>query len=127
MKILKCLLLAATLIGSLASCSKDDDASPVVGVWSGYWGFDFDDPSYSESWDLKKGGELVAYNVNGDKMAEGRWEVNGFNFEAHYTTINSDNTYKFSGLYSDTANEITGNWGSAPSTTNGGTFIMHKE
>ena len=127
MKLLKGILFAAFLIGGLASCSKDDDQSSVVGTWEGHWGFDFDEPTYFEKWELKKGGEMVAYNSNGGKMAEGNWEVNGFNFEARYTTESSENTYLFTGLYSDVAGEITGNWGEEPSSTDGGTFVMHKK
>jgi hypothetical protein len=92
-----------------------------------YWGFDFDEPYYQEKWKIKKGGELTVYNSSGSKAGEGRWEVNGFNFEAYYTHGSSDNTYMYSGLYSDTAGEITGNWGAEPSSTNGGTFMMNKQ
>jgi hypothetical protein len=126
MKIFKVILFAALVVGGLASCSKEDD-SAIIGTWEGAWGFDFDDPTVYEKWEIKKGGELVAYNSNGGKMATGFWKVNGFNFEAKYTTETSQNTYLFEGLYSDVAEEITGNWGAEPSSTNGGTYIMHKQ
>jgi hypothetical protein len=127
MKLLNVILFATLLLGGLSSCSKDDDNAAIIGTWEGTWGFDFDEPTIYEKWEIKKGGKMTAYNSNGGKMAEGKWEVNGFNFKAEYTTETSHNTYKFEGLYSDAAGEITGNWGSAPSTTNGGTFIMHQQ
>lgn len=127
MKILKSILFAALLIGGLASCGKEDDNAAIIGTWEGTWGFDLDEPTYYEKWEIKKGGEMVAFNSNGGKMATGSWKVEGFNFKAEYTTETSHNTYLFSGLYSDVGEEITGNWGAEPSSTDGGTFIMHKK
>lgn len=127
MKHIKWFFLAALIIGTLGSCDKDSSNSDIIGTWEGFWGFDFDNPTIYEKWEIKKGGELIAYNSNGGKMATGHWEVNGFNFEAQYTTVTSHNTYLFTGLYSDVGAEITGNWGEAPSHTDGGTFIMHKQ
>lgn len=76
---------------------------------------------------MKKNGDLDAYNASGNKIATGSWHVDGFNFEAEYTTVTSHNTYLFEGRYSDAAGELTGNWGQKPSTTNGGTFDMHRQ
>ena len=127
MKLINGLLLSAFLLLTMASCSKDDDTSAIVGTWEGHWGFDFDKPSFFEGWELKKGGELVAYNSNGGELGRGRWKVNGFNFECEYTVESSNSTYLFKGLYSDVAGEIVGNWGEKPSSADGGTFEMYKQ
>lgn len=126
MKLLRAIFLVGVVLTALASCDKDNGNSAIIGTWEGHWGFDFDNPTYYEKWEIKKGGEMSVFNSNGGKVADGHWEVNGFNFEAQYTTVTSHNTYLFSGLYSDVAGEITGNWGEAPSHADGGTFIMHK-
>ncbi len=126
MKIMKGILFAVLIITGLASCGKDDNAA-IIGTWEGTWGFDFDEPTVFEKWEIKKGGELIAYNSNGGKMGTGTWKVNGFNFDAQYTVSSSQSTYLFTGLYSDVGEEITGNWGEKPSATDGGTFIMHKK
>lgn len=126
MKFIKGIFFAAYVLISLSSCSKDDNAA-IIGTWEGHWGFDFDEPSYFEKWEIKKGGDLAAYNSNGGTLDTGGWKVDGFNFTAHYTTTSSHKTYKFTGLYSDVAGEITGNWGEAPSAADGGTFLMHKQ
>jgi hypothetical protein len=127
MKIFKALLFTAFILGGFTACDKDNESKAIIGTWEGSWGFDFETPSVYEKWEIKKGGELVAINSNGNVMARGEWKVNGFNFEAEYTTVSSHNTYLFSALYSDVAEEITGNWGAAPSSSDGGTFIMHKQ
>ena len=120
------LVIAITVMGFLA-CQKDEGAAGIKGTWVGYWGFEFETPDVYEKWEMKKNGDLSAFNSSGDLIATGSWEVDGFNFEAEYTTVNSHFTYLFEGLYSDAAGELTGNWGEKPSSTNGGTFIMNRE
>lgn len=127
MKILKGILFTALILAGLTACDKDNANSAIVGTWEGHWGFDFDDPNVYERWEIKKGGELVAYHSNGGKLGSGSWSVNGFNFDAQYTTETNHYVYRFKGLYSDVGEEITGNWGEAPSYADGGTFLMHKK
>lgn len=118
---------AAFLVIALTSCGKDDQPSALVGTWEGHWGFDNDQPSFFEKWEIKKGGELNAYNSNGGLLGTGKWEVNGFNFKCEYFVKSSESTYQFEGLYSDVAGEITGTWGEKPSSADGGTFDMAKQ
>lgn len=127
MKFLKIVFLFVLAAGSLTSCQKDELEKTIVGTWEGHWGFDFDTPTHYEKWDLKKNGDMTAYNANGTVIAVGSWELDGFTFEAEYKSEFSDARYLFTGLYSDAALEIIGNWGEKPSNADGGTFTMHKE
>lgn len=110
---------------TLVSCSKDDDAKGIAGTWEGKWGFDEDTPTYYEKWEMKKNGEMKVYDDDG-LYAEGTFTVDGLNFTATYTPVGKNYSYIFTGLYHDELGEITGNWGEAPSTTDGGTFEMYK-
>ena len=120
------LIIAITVMGFIA-CQKDEGKAGVKGTWEGYWGFDLETPDVYERWEMKKNGDLEAYSASGKMIATGSWHVDGFNFEAEYTTVTSHNKYLFEGLYSDAADELTGNWGHAPSSTNGGTFDMYRK
>lgn len=127
MKFFKAILFTALILGGFTACDKDNNNQALIGTWEGYWGFDFDEPSHGEKWEIKKGGEIIAYNSNGGELGRGKWSVNGFNFKANYTVESSNSTYLFEGLYSDVAGEIIGNWGEKPSSTDGGTFEMYKQ
>jgi hypothetical protein len=81
----------------------------------------------SKNGKLKKGGEFLVYNSADTKIGVGTWDADGFNFEAEYTHVGSDNSYSYSGLYSDVGDEITGNWRETPSSTDGGTFEMYRK
>lgn len=126
MKLLSSLLLITVIAFGTTSCSKDKAEKSAIGTWEGHWGFDSDEPSNFERWELKKNGEIVAFNSNGGELGKGTWEVDGFTFSAQYHVSSSNSTYLFEGLYSDVAGEITGTWGEQPSSADGGTFIMHK-
>jgi hypothetical protein len=127
MKQVKSILIIALTVVGLMACQKEEGGKAMSGTWVGYWGFDFETPDIYERWEMEKNGDFSVYNSNGSKFANGTWHVDGFNFTAEYTTVTSQNTYLFDGLYSDAAGELTGNWGQKPSSTNGGTFIMHKQ
>ena len=128
MKISKGILILSVAFLALASCKKDDVASKngLEGTWEGAWGFDSDDPVYYEKWEIKKNGDLTAYDEDGDLYANGSWSVEGLNFEMEYTSVISGNEYRFSGLYHDVLKEIVGTWGNSPSVADGGTFEMYK-
>ena len=127
MKLLNGLLLALLLTATLTSCGKDDEIKGIVGTWEGKWGFGELTPDVYEKWELKKNGELVAYDDDGDLYASGTWSVDGVHFEAEYTPTGYNYSYSFSGLYGEAIDEIIGNWGSTPSSTDGGTFEMYKK
>ena len=127
MKQVKNILGIALILFGLMSCQKDEGNSAMAGKWEGFWGFDLDTPDVYERWEMKANGTMGVYNGSGTLIATGSWQVNGFNFDAEYTTVTSHHTYLFEGLYSDVAGEITGNWGQKPSSTNGGTFEMLKQ
>jgi hypothetical protein len=128
MKIFKGILLIAFAALSTVSCKKDDMASKsITGIWEGKWGFDSDEPTYFEKWDIRKGGEIIAYDEDGTKIATGTWSANGINFSMVYTPTGRSYTYSFSGLYHDVVNEIIGTWGETPSIADGGTFEMYKK
>ena len=109
------------------SCGKDDEVKGVAGTWEGHWGFDQDVPTNFEKWELKKNGDLNAYEYDGDLYATGSWSVDGLDFEAEYTPVGEEYSYSFSGLYHDQLDEIIGTWGDTPSSTDRGTFEMYKK
>jgi len=111
----------------LASCGKDDSPKSLTGVWEGAWGFDHEMPTYYEKWVLENDGDIRAYDEDGDSVGTGEWSVDGFEFKAVYTPPGESYTYTFKGLYQDVVGEITGTWGETPSSTNGGTFEMHRK
>ena len=129
MKISKGILVLALAIVSLVSCKKDDVVvdNGLVGTWEGEWGFDEEDPDVYERWEIKKNGELLAYDGSGDLIAKGTCNVNGLNFEGEYKSEYDDNEYSLTGLYHDVLKEIVGTWGHDGSTTNGGNFEMYKK
>lgn len=129
MKFSKSILILAIAILGFASCNKDDVASKngLEGTWVGNWGFDFDTPTNYEKWVIKKNGDMVVYDEDGDVIAEGSCSANGVDFLAEYTPTGKDYSYTFSGLYSDVAKEIIGTWGETPSIADGGTFEMFKQ
>lgn len=127
MKLLNGFLLALLLTATLTSCGKDEEVKGIVGTWEGKWGFDTDTPDVFEKWEIKKNGELLAYDDDGDLYATGTWTVDGLDFEAEYTPTGYNYSYSFRGLYHDVLEEIIGNWGNTPSYTDGGTFEMYKK
>ena len=127
MKLSKIFFLLAVATISLTSCGKDDTANGIAGTWVGSWGFGTDDPSYSEKWVMENNGDMTVYDDDGDLYATGHFTLDGVNFEAEYTPIGKEYSYLFTGLYGEGLNEIIGNWGEAPSSTDGGTFEMYKQ
>lgn len=128
MKLFKSIFFAVLTVAAMTSCQKDEGVKGIAGTWEGYWGLDTDTPTEFEKWEIKKNGELTAYDDDGDIYATGTWSLEGLNFEAQYnTTPNGTYSYSFSGLYHDALDEIIGNWGLTPSHTNGGTFEMYKK
>lgn len=126
MKFSKGILILSVALLAFGACKKDDANKEIAGTWEGSWGFDLENPTYYERWEIKKNGDLVAYDEDGDVYANGSWNVDGLNFEAEYTSEVSGNEYRFEGLYHDALKEIVGTWGNSPSTADGGTFEMYK-
>ena len=127
MKLFKGLFLAVIAALTMMSCQKDEGVKGVTGTWEGNWGFDNDVPTNYEKWELKKNGDMSAYDDDGDLYATGSWTVDGLDFEAEYKVVGEEYTYSFSGLYHDQLDEIIGTWGATPSHTDGGTFEMYKK
>ncbi|HEY3385921.1 MAG TPA: hypothetical protein VGK46_05385 [Saprospiraceae bacterium] len=127
MKSSKLILLSAFAVATFISCRKDDEVKTMAGTWEGRWGFGYDPPTYFEKWQLKKGGDLVSFYPDGQVYAEGSWDADGDEFEAHYTPLGENYTYTFTGTFDEDDDEITGIWGESTDPSNGGTFEMSRE
>ena len=134
MKILKqvlavCSLLLITAI-SFTSCEKDNNdagTNSIIGTWEGEWGNGNQAPQYFIKFQINENGVLSRLNEQGQVIATGTWSVNGTQFECTYTHISDGQVHRIAGLYTDFDNNITGTWGFAPSTANGGTVDLMKE
>lgn len=123
-KIAFCLALAAM---SMVACKKDEVKPNISGGWQGNWGFQNDVPSFYERWSLENGGLLNAYYPDASLYASGTWELNGDDFEAHYTTVGIAYQYIFTGTYDDSTKKITGDWRDGEDPSIGGKFVMYKQ
>ncbi|MCB0609656.1 MAG: hypothetical protein H6562_09945 [Lewinellaceae bacterium] len=128
MKIAKNLMIALLISAAFAACKKDDGpgVKSIEGVWVGKWGDGSDEPSYYYKLQVKKGGELVRWDEDGDVIATGTWSLDGINFEGSYT-MNNGYSFSVKALFSDIAGELTGTWGEGDSYANGGTFDLKKQ
>ncbi len=120
-------IIAVLAIGQMSCQNEPGGRKALAGTWEGYWGFDFDTPTYYEKWEIKKNNTLLAYDEDGILIAKGEWKLKGLDFEVIYTPTGANYTYTFSGLYHDLLGEIIGTWGETPSKANGGTFEMYKK
>ena len=126
MKISNFIFLLGILVIGFASCKKDE-AKSMTGTWEGTWGYGYEFPSFFEKWDLEKNGDLLSFFPDGSLYANGTWELDGEEFEALYTTLEDNYTYRFTGEYDEDKEEIKGTWVEVQFPTNGGTFEMEKE
>lgn len=129
MSISKWFFVIAMAAVLLSSCGKDDFANSkgIVGTWEGKWGFDDEVPSVFEKWEIKKNGEITAFNAASTQIAKGTWKLDGLLFTMVYTPTGKSYTYSFEGLYHDKLKEIIGTWGDTPSASDGGDFEMYKK
>lgn len=129
MKFLKTALCAMLLIGSLASCKKenDDNISPgIVGRWEGT--FHEDGENYFLRLDVNADGTVDEYSEAGVKVGSGNWTLDAQTkiFQA-YVEWSGDEAYSYMGAFDDKKHKMAGNWGFDYSSTDGGTFKLSKK
>ena len=120
---------------TFASCKKDNDdtvvppASPMVGKWVGVLTAN-GAPVGSLNIVIKQDGTLEAQNTNGEKIADGTWQLGGLaglTFTCSYTTISpTPQKYNLLGTL-DTPTKMTGAYGTGSSQVNGGFWNMSKQ
>lgn len=129
MKIIKSLLVFFLLTGMLAACKKDkaQTNNSLAGTWEGKWGDVNEDPSEFIKFEIKSNGTMQRLNQQGQVIAEGNWNLNGFEFTCSYTHTSNGQVHKIKGIYTDFDGAIMGTWGYSPSDANGGTIEMSKQ
>jgi hypothetical protein len=128
---------AALSILPLAACGSDSTAplDPAIGTWIGTYG-PIGQTGPSEYTFFFFAGDSVhviaglpPFDPTHD--ARGTWNRSGTTITTDYTYVGVGDSYSTTGTLSATTGAagttITGTWGSSPSTTNGGGFIVTKQ
>lgn len=126
-KIVTVLLLTSML---LYSCKKQKGATvDLNGYWDGKWGYNTAAPSYKMA---------VIFRANGTARV-----IYGYTADTSGAVYKTENTYKYTsgelrfsyreGSYTfmhaakPSGNNMSGTWGTSPSTTDGGNFFLDKK
>jgi hypothetical protein len=129
MKIAKIILMAAVVLTGFVSCKKDktetSKATTIEGVWVGSYVNDASGNSFFYSFNIKPGGVIEELNSAGEKLGQGTWKLENEILTATYTWTGGSK-YSILAAFYKNEGKLLGDWGYGNSTTNGGSWQMHK-
>lgn len=129
MKISKIILIALVALTGFASCKKDKveaKATSIEGRWVGTYVNDASGNSFYYSFNIKPGGIIEELNSSGQKLGQGTWEFENNILTAHYSWTSGSKYSVIAAFYKEDG-KLLGDWGYGDNTTNGGTWVMHKQ
>ena len=127
-------MLALTVLLGGCSDSNDPDADPAIGTWVGTYGSGAATGPYDYTFTFLANGTMQAIDglppFDAASDAVGTWTRTGSVVTGTYQYPAGDQ-FSFTGTLSATTgaagSTLTGTWGSTPSTTDGGGFVVTKQ
>ena len=114
------------------SCKKDKgpEAPSIVGFWKGKWGFSDAYPTHGYAALFRSNGTVRVFDgadTATAAKAEGTYTVLGATVTATYTYTGSSSLMAISATVDSKFTFLEGTWGTSPSNTNGGKWILNKQ
>lgn len=127
-------LIIALLVCSFVfiSCKKDKapETASIVGFWKGKWGNGDAYPVYGYAALFRANGTVRVFDgadTATASKAEGTYTVAGTTVTANYTYTGSSSPLAISAIVDAKFTFLEGTWGTSPSATSGGKWILNKK
>ena len=126
----------AVIVSSLIfiSCKKESCPAPetpsIVGFWKGKWGSSDAYPTNGYAALFRSNGSVRIYDgadTATASKAEGLYTVAGTTVTATYTYTGSSSPLAISATVDAKFTFLEGTWGTSPSTTSGGKWLLNKK
>lgn len=133
MRISKTIIALLVVVTSFTACKKDKDepqissTDTIVGLWEGTYKSDATGNTFFYSLNFKAGGVVEEINSSGQKIGQGTYEIDNNIVTAHYNWEDDPSGFSIIAAFYPNTAKLLGDWGYGNSSTDGGTFEMHKK